>query len=111
MNIRRVIAIEKTTLYVNVLNQSYNYIPTGEPCEFKIELEPEKAFIFKKLFNQLNALEFDNLVRAHLPYLPYHLDQENDEIDVRLKKIYALIHEFGDEEAKEFVEQLPYFRN
>lgn len=111
MNIRRVITIEKTTLYVNVLNQSYNYIPTGEPCEFKIELDLDKVFIFKKLFNQLNSLEFDNAVRAHLPYLPYHLDEENDEIDNRLKKIYALIHEFGDEKIKEFVEQLPYFNN
>lgn len=111
MKIRRVITIEKTTLYVNVLNQSYNYIPTGEPCEFKIELDPDKVFIFKKLFNQLNSLEFDNAVRAHLPYLPYHLDEENDEIDNRLKKIYALIHEFGDEKIKEFVEQLPYFNN
>ncbi|NLY78562.1 MAG: transposase [Lysinibacillus sp.] len=103
--------IGTTTLYVNVLNQSYSYFPLGEPCEFKLEMEQKKALLFKKLFSQLNTLEFDNMVRAHLPYIPYHLDEENDEIDIRLKKIYALVHEFGDEKTKEFIESLPYFNN
>lgn len=105
------IFIEKTTLYVNVLNQSYSYIPVGEACEFKLELDPRHVLLFKKLFSQINSLEFDNIVRAHLPYIPYHLDEENSEIDNRLKKIYALIHEFGDEKTKEFIESLPYFNN
>jgi len=105
------IEIETRTLYVNVLNQSYSYIPLGEPCEFKIRLKADRERIFRKLFSQLNSLEFDNIVRAHIPYLPYHIDEENDEIDTRLKKIYALIHEVGDEETKEFVERLPYFNN
>ena len=34
---------------------------------------------------------------------------ENDEIDKRLMKIYALVHEYGDDDTKAFVEQLPYF--
>jgi len=72
-------------------------------------MEEQKAHLFEKLFLQLNSLEFDNIVRAHLPYIPYHLDESNDEIDIRMKKIYALIHEFGDEHTKDFVEQLPYF--
>ncbi|RHW33288.1 transposase [Lysinibacillus yapensis] len=98
-----------TTIYVNVANQSYSYIPLGEPCEFKLKMDEEKARIFELLFLQLNSLEFDNIVRAHLPYIPYHLDETNDEIDTRLKKIYALIHEFGDNHTKQFVAQLPYF--
>ena len=98
-----------TTIYVNVANQTYSYVPLGEPCEFKLKMDSQKAKVFEHLFLQLNSLEFHNLVRAHLPYIPYHLDEENDEIDTRLKKIYALIHEFGDENTKQFVEQLPYF--
>ncbi|MDI7740380.1 transposase [Lysinibacillus fusiformis] len=98
-----------TTIYVSVANQSYSYLPLGLPCEFKLQLEEQKARLFEKLFLQLNSLEFDNIVRAHLPYIPYHLDESNDEIDMRMKKIYALIHEFGDQHTKEFVEQLPYF--
>lgn len=103
------VTIDTTTIYVSVANQSYSYLPLGLPCEFKLQLEEQKALLFEKLFLQLNSLEFDNIVRAHLPYIPYHLDESNDEIDNRMKKIYALIHEFGDERTKEFVEQLPYF--
>lgn len=101
--------METTTFYVSVMNQSYNYFPVGAPCEFKLELDHQRAKIFKSLFRQLDSLDFHNLVRAHLPYIPYHLDEANDEIDHRLKKVYALIHEFGDKETKQFVEQLPYF--
>lgn len=98
-----------TTIYVSVVNQSYSYYPLGLPCEFKLKMDSDKARIFESLFMQMDSLEFDNIVRAHLPYLPYHLDESNDEIDNRLKKIYALIHEFGDDYTKQFVEQLPYF--
>lgn len=93
------------------MNQSYSYVPLREPCEFKLVVDGNKAKLFKYLFSQLNSLEFDNIVRAQLPYIPYHFDSTNHEIDDRLKKIYALIHEFGDEETKKFVEQLPYFHN
>lgn len=103
------ITINQSTIYVSVANQSFSYVPLGLPCEFKLKLDNNKAQIFERLFMQIDSLEFDNAVRAHLPYIPYHLDESNDEIDVRLKKIYALIHEFGDDHTKQFVEQLPYF--
>lgn len=103
------IPIEKTNIYVSVANQSFSYVPLGAPCEFKLQMEPSKVRAFEKLFLQLNTLELDNAFRAHLPSIPYHLDEANDEIDTRLKKVYALIHEFGDEHTKQFVERLPYY--
>lgn len=103
------ISIDNTMIYVSVANQSYSYQPLGLPCEFKLKLDDEQVKIFENLFLQLDSVEFHNIVRAHLPYVQYHLDEENDETDLRLKKIYALIHEFGDEHTKKFVEQLPYF--
>lgn len=102
--------IEKN-VYVSVANNSYSYMPLGEPCEFKLTMPSEKAEIFEYLFQQIDSIEFHNAVRAHLPYLPYHMDESNHEIDYRLMKVYALIHEFGDEDTKKFVEQLPYFNN
>ncbi|WP_449444927.1 transposase [Ureibacillus acetophenoni] len=103
--------IIETNLYVSVANNSYSYVPLGEPCEFKLKMPSEKARVFEHLFQQINSIEFHNAVRAHIPYLQYHMDESNHEIDYRIMKIYALIHEFGDEETKKFVEQLPYFNN
>lgn len=73
-------------------------------------MEPQQARVFAKIFRQMNELETANAFRAHLPAIPYHMDRLNHEIDHRLKKVYTLIHMFGDDEAKKFIEQLPYFR-
>ncbi|MFF5994167.1 transposase [Lysinibacillus sp. KU-BSD001] len=100
--------MEKQTYYVSIVHLTCTTDPAG-PYNFKIELEPYKARVFQKLFQQIHQLEGSNMFRAHLPFIPYHMDELNHDIDSRYKKIYALIHEFGDQEAKEFVEQIPYF--
>lgn len=101
--------MEKELYYVSVSQLTCNRIPTYSPYDFMVKLEPHKARVFDKLFHQIYHLEKSNMIRAHLPAIPYHLDALNHEIDTRYKKIYALIHAFGDEETKKFVEQLPYF--
>lgn len=101
--------MEKRAVYVSVANLTCNFQP-GPSYEFVLQMEPLQARVFAKIFRQMNELEGANAFRAHLPYIPYHSDRLNHEIDYRLKKVYTLIHMFGDEEAKKFVEQLPYFQ-
>lgn len=94
--------VEKETYYISIKNLTCNRCATYDSMNFKIELEPHKARIFHKLFQQLYALES----RAFIPVGALYT---NNAVDTRYKKIYALLHEFGDEETKNFVEQLPYF--
>ncbi|WP_445326897.1 transposase [Solibacillus sp. FSL R7-0682] len=101
--------MEKQKIYVSVANLTCNFYP-GPSYEFVLHMDPIKARVFSKLFSQMNRLEASNAFRAHMPFIPYHMDQLNHDLDNRLQKLYALIHEFGDEEAKKFVEQLPFFR-
>ena len=101
--------MEKQTYYVSVPNLTCTAYPGARPYDFKVELEPHKARVFQKLFQRIYMLEESNMVRAHLPFLPYHMDELNHDIDHRYKQIYTLLHEFGDEETKEFVRQMPYF--
>lgn len=96
-------------VYVSIANQGIYSTPYESPWEFELNIERDALNAFEKLFQQLQLLEISNMWRAHLPYIPYHLDRENDEIDLRLKKLYALVHEYGDADTKVFVEQLPYF--
>lgn len=103
--------IIETSVYVSVANNSFSYVPLSAPCEFKLNMPSEKARVFEHLFQQIDSIEFQNMVRAQIPYLPYHLDESNHQIDYRIMKVYALIHEFGDDDTKKFVEQLPYFNN
>lgn len=100
----------KYKLYVSITDQRVFHSPHDSPWEFEVEVERPFIAIFHRLFNQMNDLEFRNFLRAHLPYIPYHFDRNNHDIDVRTKKIYAIIHEFSDEPTKRFIEALPYFR-
>ncbi|MBK3496094.1 transposase [Viridibacillus sp. YIM B01967] len=97
------------TLYVSIANKRYYTSPYDSPWEFKLQIEPQYVKVFDQLFNQSSTLDQQNFWRAQLPYVPYHLDPENDEIDLRLKKMYALVHEFGDAETKQLIEQMPYY--
>lgn len=100
----------KCKLYVSVTDQSvYNY-PDVSPWEYEIEVERSFVPVFHRLFKQTSDLEFRNFLRSHLPYIPYHCDRNNHDIDLRTQKIYAIIHEFSDEPTKRFIEELPYFR-
>lgn len=97
-------------MYVSVTDQRvYNY-PDDAPWEYQINVQQSFVPVFHRLFEQVNELEFENFLRSHLPYVPYHLDRQNHLIDRRIQKVYALIHEFSDKETKKFIEALPYFR-
>lgn len=102
--------MSKSACYISVTDQRIYASPDLAPWEFKVEMSREFVPVFKRLFEQVNDLEFKNFLYSHLPYIPYHYDLSNHEIDLRTKKMYAIIHEFGDAETKAFIEKLPYFR-
>lgn len=100
----------KHKMYVSISDQRVYNRPDDSPWEYEVEVTKEYIPVFHDLFNKTNELEFRNFFRAHLPYIPYHYDRGNHEIDERTQMVYALIHEFTDDKSKKFIEQLPYFR-
>lgn len=98
------------TMYVSVVNQQVYAEPYSSPWEYKVQVTKQAYPVFEHLFSQVDQLEFRNFLRSHLPYIPYHYDKNNHDIDLRMMKVYALIHEFTDDETKRFIEKLPYFR-
>lgn len=107
---KRMVMMAKCKLYVSVTDQRVYHYPDDSPWEYEITVERSVVPIFNRLFKQMTDLEFRNFLRSHLPYIPYHSDRDNHDIDLRTQKIYAIIHEFADEPTKRFIEELPYFR-
>ncbi|SIT85764.1 transposase [Edaphobacillus lindanitolerans] len=97
-------------LYVSISGRQIHPAPHPYPWEFEIEANRKTELMMRSLFSQIDNVEWSNFLRAHLPAIPYHLDKENHEIDRRVAKLYAIVHEYGDEETKRFVEELPFFR-
>ncbi|WP_432352540.1 transposase [Sporosarcina sp. A2] len=98
------------TMYVSVAHQQINIHKFDSPYEYVVNVPREYIQVFHHLFDQTHELEFFNFLRSHLPYVPYHYDRDNHRVDRRMYKVYALIHEFTDDESKKFIEQLPFFR-
>ncbi len=102
--------METYKMYVSVVHQQVYHHPDDSPWEYEVNVTEEYVPVFHRLFHQVDRLEFRNFLRAHLPYVPYHYDKDNHDIDTRTMKVYALIHEFTDDKSKQFIEKLPYFR-
>lgn len=100
----------KCKLYVSVTDQRVYHHSGDSPWEFTVKVDRDFVPVFERLFAQIDELEFRNFLRSHLPYIPYHQDRNNHDIDLRTQKVYAIIHEFTDEPTKRFIEELPYFR-
>lgn len=103
-------ATEAYKMYVSVVHQHVLTDKHASPWEYEVVVPRHVVPIFQHLFDQVERLEFRNFLRSHLPYVPYHYDQDNHDIDRRMMKVYALIHEYTDADAQQFIEQLPYFR-
>ncbi|WP_223823564.1 transposase [Rummeliibacillus sp. TYF-LIM-RU47] len=100
---------EQVDAYVSVMHKYYNFSPDLAPWEFQINTNAEMLKVLDLLFRQMQGWEASGMWRAHLPAVPYHLDAQNNEVDKRLAKVYAIIHEYGDEETKKFIEGMPYY--
>jgi len=58
------------------------------------------------LFDQNYSTEWINFFRAHVPYVQYHYDRENDAYDNTIQQVYGILHELGDDEAKRHIESM-----
>lgn len=102
--------MKKYKMYVSVVNQRVYFYPDDSPWEYEVIVPEGYVRVFQRLFEQTDTLELLNFVRSHFPPLPDHYGGFNEDVELRTKKVYALIHEFTNEESQRFIEQLPYFR-
>lgn len=66
----------------------------------------KKYMLLREYFDKSESTELSNFLRAHIPFREYHHDPENDAYDEILKKVYQLIYQLGDSEAKEQIKSM-----
>jgi len=98
--------MEKKTYYVSVQAESIMEQQGDAAYEFEIQASDRDLGILQEMFETLE--DSDNLtsIRAHIPYVQYHDDPENDEYDVQLQTIYRKLHELGTPETKRHIESM-----
>jgi hypothetical protein len=97
---------QKSPYYISLGTGEISRNATSSPWSFKIEATEEEVGVLREYFNQNYSTEWQNFFRAHVPYVQYHYDRENDAYDETMEKIYGMIYKLGDQEAKNHIESM-----
>lgn len=94
----------KKTYYITLASGEISQSATDSPWNFRIEANDEEIIALREYFDQNYSTDWQNFFRAHVPYIQYHYDRENDAYDETTKKLYEMIYELGDKEARKHIE-------
>ncbi|MGJ7912919.1 hydrolase [Neobacillus sp. LXY-1] len=97
---------QKKTYYIDVGTGEISRSATASSWGYKIEATDEEITQLRELFDQNYSTEWKNFFRAHVPYVQYHYDRENDQYDSTIQKIYGMLHQLGDQEARNHIESM-----
>lgn len=94
---------QKKTYYIDVGTGEISQSATSSTWSYKIQATNQEIIKLRELFDQNYSTEWQNFFRAHVPYVQYHYDRENDAYDQTITKVYEMIYKLGDEEAKNHI--------
>lgn len=95
---------EKRTYYIHVGSGEISQSSTASSWNYKIEATDEEITQLRAYFDENYLTEWKNFFRAHVPYVQYHHDPENDAYDETMVKVYEMIYNLGDHETKNHIE-------
>jgi hypothetical protein len=96
---------DKKTYYVDLNSESIITQPLDSPS-FVIYANEREVNVLRAIFEDKHEADLETYVRAHIPYLEYHHDPQNDHYDASQKIIYSIIYLLGNDEAKQHIEQM-----
>lgn len=97
---------EKQSYYVDIATGEIMKDPYGWEWTFKVEATDKEISLLREMFDENYETDWESFNRAHVPFLEYHHDPQNDEYDDRMIYIYAMIYKLGDEKAKNHIEDM-----
>ncbi|MBD8007366.1 hydrolase [Bacillus sp. Sa1BUA2] len=96
----------KKTYYISVGAGEILSVPNASPWEFKIEANDDEITRLREIFDSNQDNSIDDFLRAHVPFVEYSHDPTNDQHDQNLYRVYNMIYELGDQEAKQHIESM-----
>ena len=98
--------VQKKTYFIDVGTGQISTSATDSTWSYKIEATDEEITQLRELFDQNYSTEWKNFFRAHVPFVQYHYDRENDQYDSTIQQVYSMLHQLGDQEAKNHIESM-----
>lgn len=97
---------QKKHYYIDVGSGEISLSSTSSTWSFKIYASDDEITELRQLFDQNYRTEWQSFFRAHVPYVQYHYDRENDAYDQTIAKVYGMIYKLGDEKAKKHIKSM-----
>lgn len=95
----------KEKYYVNLQSQEISQAEHENNHGINIYATKSEVELLRKTFDEVHSAEFMTFFRAHVPIMPYHNAKSNDQYDKSFTDAVRLIHELGDDEARNFIEE------
>lgn len=96
----------KKPYFITVATGEISQSATDSPWNFKIEATDDDIIALREYFSQNYSTEWQSFFRAHIPFIEYHNDKVNDAYDETIKKVYRMIYQLGDNEARSHIESM-----
>ncbi|WP_244093920.1 hydrolase [Jeotgalibacillus sp. R-1-5s-1] len=97
---------DKKTYYVSVARGEILRSGTDSPYEFVVHATDDEITELRMLFDRGEDASMEGFVRAQTPFVPYHDDEPNMKSDSILIRVYRLIGEIGNEEARKHIKSM-----
>lgn len=97
--------MEKKQYYVNMQSREISQIPYHNNTAFTINATKEEVAFLRQRLENVHTADTNSFWRSHVPIMPYHQDQANDDHDEAMSGAWQLVYELGDESAQEFIRE------
>lgn len=103
--------MERSQYYINIGTREISLNHDANNDDFIIYATPEEVTALREVFDEIAQSDVRSFYRAHIPFMPYHQDQDNDDTDADMHKAFQRIYELGDEMTKKHIEGMGVLRN
>lgn len=98
--------MEKKKYYVSVQSHEISTNRVANNDDFVIYATDEEVQQLRSKFEQMQMSEWGTFWRAHVPIVPYHHDQSNDDYDEEMTSAFQMLYDLGDEETKSHIDEM-----
>jgi len=98
--------MEKKKYYVSLTTGEVSQIRYQNNDDFIIYATDAEARQLRNKFDSMDNANLRSFVRAHIPIVPYHHDQSNDDYDSAMEEALQMIYKLGDDTTKENIHSM-----
>lgn len=98
--------LEKQQYYINIHSGEISRVPYQNNDQYVIYATPSDIRRLRSTMDQMHDASMRSFWRSHIPIVPYHQDQPNDEYDANLVEALKMIYNLGDEDTRSHIQSM-----